>query len=337
MDRLIDSAQLDGWIPARLHWSNGRPIVDWCYRSKHGIKSSSFDQIVQDCLHHPFNLLFRHQTPIEVLGQWNDARPGLKPTGFIFHMSRSGSTRVTRTLATRYQNLVLSEARPIDSILRAHFRCEQVTDEERILWLRWMVSALGQRWLGNEQQFIIKFDAWNISELPLIRRAFPNVPWVFIYGDPVEEMVSQLNHRGPHLVPGVIDPSLFGLKANAVAEMEPEEYCARVLAGICEAALAHHKNGGMLINKIDLPQAVWSTISPFFGVSCSESEWESLQGISKPEITDPALADQAKAGSRKEKEAARIREAAAKFLYPVYERLEAAKPSANYADYDPDS
>ena len=123
------------------------------------------------------------------------------------------------------------------------------------------------------------------------------------------------------MVPGVIDPSLFGLKANAVAEMGPEEYCARVLAGICESALAHHGNGGMLINKTDLPQAVWSSISPFFGVSCSESERETLQGITNLESNNPVVADQDKPGSRKEKETSRIREAAAKWLYPIYQKL----------------
>lgn len=325
MDRLIDSAQLDGWIPARLYWIDGQPVVDWCYWSKHGVNSPSFDQVVEDCLRHPFNLLFRHQTPIEVLGQWNHARPGLKPTGFILHMSRSGSNVVSRTLASLPQSLVLSEARPIDSILRAHLRCKQVTDEQRIVWLRWMVSALGQQRLGNERHFFITLDAWNMSELPLIRRAFPNVPWVFIYGDPLEEMASQLNHRGAHMVPGVIDPSLFGIRRDTIAAMEPEEYCARVLAGICEAAVAHHKNGGMLINNRALPQAVWSSISPFFGVSCSETERDNLQAITNLEANNPAVAFQNNPGGKKEKAMARIREAATKWLYPVYEKLEAVR------------
>ena len=320
MDRLIDSAQLDGWIPARLNWIDGQPVVDWCYRSKHSVNSQSFDQIVEECLHHPFNLLFRHQTPIEVLGQWHDARPGLEPDGFIFHMSRSGANVVSQTLAGLWQSMVLSEARPIDSILRAHLRGEEVTDEQRIVWLRWMVSALGQQWLGSEQYFFIKFDPWNISELPLIRRAFANVPWVFIYGDPLEEMTSQLNHRGAHMVPGVIDPSLFGIKRDTIASIEPEEYCARVLAAICEVALAHHRNGGMLINNSALPQAVRSSISPFFGVSCSETERDNLQGI-----TNPAVAFPNDPGGKKEKAMARIREAATKWVNPVYEKLEVAR------------
>jgi hypothetical protein len=311
MDRLMDRVQLAGWMPARLNWSeywgDGQPTVDWCYRSKRGSGDSSFDQIVADCLHHPFNLLFRHQTPIEVLGQWSDVSPGLQPTGFIFHMSRAGSNLISQTLAALPRNLVLSEARPIDSILRARHFSAQVTDEQRIVWLRWMVSALGQAH-EDERQFFINFDAWNMSELPLIRRAFPGVPWVFVYGDPVEELTSQLNHRGAHMVPGLIEPSLFGINREAIAAMEPEEYCARVLAGICEAALAHYRNGGMPINKSSRPEAIWSSISTFFGVSCSEN---------------PALVVQKEPS--KERATLQMRKAATKWLYPIYEELEAVR------------
>ena len=167
-------------------------MVDWCYLGKDRFKDSFFDQTVGECLRQPFNLLFRDQTPIDVLGQWNELRPGLSPTGFIFHMSRCCSTLISRMLASLPQNIVISEARPIDSTLRAHFHSDAVTDERRIAWLRWMVSALAQRRRGKEQHFFIKFDAWNVLEVPLIRRAFPAVPWVFVYRDPVEVLVSQL-------------------------------------------------------------------------------------------------------------------------------------------------
>jgi hypothetical protein len=304
-------------MPARLNWGEGQPTVDWCYRQRRN-GDSSFDQIVADCLRHPFNLLFRHQTPIEVLGQWSDVSPGLQPDGFIFHMSRAGSNLIFQTLGAFPGNLVLSEVRPIDSILRAHHFSAQVTDEQRILWLRWMVSALGQAH-EEERQFFINFDAWNMSELPLIRRAFPGVPWIFVYGDPVEELTSQLNHRGAHMVPGLIEPSLFGINRDAIAEMEPEEYCARVLAGICEAALDHYSNGGMLINKSSLPEAVWSSILPWFGVAYSKTDMERLQRKTTSKISPTPKNSLART---QEKAAERVREAAIKWLVPTYERLE---------------
>src|SRR2546422_7622005 len=143
MDRLTDSTLLEGWIPVRLYWSEDQPMVDWCYLGRRRF-DNSFEQAIGECFQHPFNLLFRHQTPIEVLDQWREVRPGVNPTGFIFHMSRCGSTLISQMFAAVPRNIVISEARPIDSTLRAQFQAAQVSDERRITWLQWMISALGQ-------------------------------------------------------------------------------------------------------------------------------------------------------------------------------------------------
>src|SRR5678816_558328 len=104
----------------------------------------------------------------------------------IFHMSRCGSTLVAQMLAALERNIVISEARPIDQVLGA-----KVDEERRIAWLRWIVNALAQRRRPAEEFFFIKLDAWHVLHLPLIQRAFPNTPWVFLYRDPIEVMVSQ--------------------------------------------------------------------------------------------------------------------------------------------------
>src|SRR5712692_2993394 len=149
MDRLTDAAQLDGWITVRFYWREGQPMVDWCYLGRKRFADSFFEHTVNKLMALPFNLLFRQQTPISVLDDLHEARPGLKPTGFIFHMSRCGSTLITQMLAVLSGTVVISEARPLDSVLRAHFRSTQVTDKQRIAWFQWMVSALGQK-IGNE-------------------------------------------------------------------------------------------------------------------------------------------------------------------------------------------
>jgi hypothetical protein len=52
-----------------------------------------------------------------------------------------------------------------------------------------MVAALGQARAGETRLFL-KLDCWHMRDLPLFRRAFPNTPWVFLYRDPVEVLVS---------------------------------------------------------------------------------------------------------------------------------------------------
>jgi hypothetical protein len=327
MDRLVDSQQLAGWIPVRLHWGKAEPTVDWCYSGSRSFGDQCFDQIVNECLRLPFNLLFRHQTPIEVLVRWSEVRPGLTPTGFIFHLSRSGSSLVSRLLAGLQRNIVISEARPIDAALRAHFHYAQISAAQRILWLRWMISALAQQRRGDEQHLFIRFDAWNTLELPLIRQAFPDVPWIFVYRDPFDVLVSHMDQRGPHTVPGAINPLLFGMDSHLIAEMEPEEYCAKVLLATYEAALRQYGEGCLLINHSQLPEAVWAGISEFFGVDWTEAEVEAMKGLTKLLAKNSTIHFQEDSARKHEKATERIREAASRWLYPIYEELEKVRMS----------
>src|SRR5450432_3556401 len=117
MGPLIDRTQFAGWIPIRFYWQQGRPMVEWAQLDGLRFEESFFDQTIERALCDPFNVLFRQQTSIEVLGQWHEVSPGLKPTGFIFHLSRSGSTLISQLLAALPSNIVISEAPPIDAIV----------------------------------------------------------------------------------------------------------------------------------------------------------------------------------------------------------------------------
>ena len=325
MDRLTDVAQLEGWVPARFFWREGKPIVDWCYLGRQRFEAAFFEHTIGKCMARPFNLLFRRQTPIEVLAEWHQLRPGLKPTGFVFHMSRCGSTLVSQMLAAIPTSVVMSEARPIDATLRAQFNSPSATDDQRITWLRWMVSAMGQRWLGEEQHFFIKFDAWNTLELPLIRRAFPDVPWIFLYRDPVEVLVSHMSNRGAHMIPGVLTPSLFSMDSQTAFSLEPEDYCAKVLATICTAAFQHCRHGGRLVSYRQLPEVVPESLLKFFNLRCSDDEIARVRATAKRDAKNPAATFQSDSQKKTDKATEAIREAAAKWLYPIYEDLEGAR------------
>ena len=300
-------------------------MVDWCYLGKQRFEAAFFEHTIGKCLTRPFNLLFRRQTPIEVLEEWHQVRPGLKPTGFVFHMSRCGSTLVSQMLTAIPTNVVISEARPIDATLRAQFNSRATTDDQRITWLRWMASALGQRWRGEEQHFFIKFDAWNTLELPLIRRAFPDVPWIFLYRDPVEVLVSHMNNRGAHMIPGVLTPSLFGMDLQTAFSLRPEDYCAKVLASICTAAFQHFGDGGRLVSYPELPEVVSEYLLKFFSLNYSEDEIARLHAATKRDAKNPGTTFQSDSQKKRDKATEAIRDAAHSWLYPIYEDLEAAR------------
>ncbi len=136
-------------------------------------------------------------------------------------MSRCGSTLLSQMLAALPEHVVLSEAGPLDTVLQLHFREPSVTDEERIGLLRAMMSALGQPRTGRERRLFVKLDSWHTLHLPLIRRAFPGVPWIFLFRNPVEVLVSHRRLRGGQALPGVLPPELFGLRAPRPGRHEP--------------------------------------------------------------------------------------------------------------------
>src|SRR5258708_4780469 len=113
----MTTPHLAGWIPIRLYRTKSGPMVDWCHLGTTLLTDPFFVETIEHSFRRPFNLVFRHQTPIEVLGEWQAVQPGLPPNGFIFHMSRCGSTLISQMLAALSQNVVISEAGPIDYVL----------------------------------------------------------------------------------------------------------------------------------------------------------------------------------------------------------------------------
>src|SRR4051812_44629666 len=95
MDRAMDAmnlALLDNWVPLRLYDRDGRAMVDWAHVGGERFVDPFFEQTITRCLRHPADVMFRHQTPVETLRDLYEQRRGVEPSGFIFHMSRCGST-----------------------------------------------------------------------------------------------------------------------------------------------------------------------------------------------------------------------------------------------------
>ena len=182
---------------------------------------------------------------------------------------------------------MVSEAEPIDAVVRARQAQPDLSEDEHALWLRWMIGALGQP-RGGERHYFIKLDCWHTLALPLFRRAFPDVPWVFLYRDPVEVIVSQMTMPGLQMVPGTLDIGLLGLTPADLVRSR-EDYCARVLAAVCEPVLREANDKALLINYSDLPQAAWSAILPHFGIESGASDRAVMQEAAKYDAKTPSF------------------------------------------------
>jgi hypothetical protein len=301
------------WVPFRIVES-AWPAVEWCHLAGRRYTEPFFEDTVRRCLSHPFNRLFRPRTPVADLA---NLHPG-RPAGLIFHTSRCGSTLVSQMLAVLPGTIMVSEAEPVDTLLRGF---PGLREEERTAALRGLLGALGRPRNPGERHLVFKLDAWSALQLPLLRRAFPGVPWAFVYRDPVEVLVSHQRQPGRHMVPGLLQPPLPGLDPAGIPR---EEYAARVLAAIVEAVLEEHRPGeSLLVAYPELPGAVTSLLD-HFGIETGDEDEVRLREAAARDAKDPARRFEPD-GAAKQAEVAPIIRTHASRLEPLFARLEAAR------------
>jgi hypothetical protein len=285
----LSTAALAAWTPVRVRVKSGE--IDWALLDEPFVEPF-FEQTADLAMQHPFNLAFAQRTPLAVLDRFAHV-PAIAPAGFIFHMSRCGSTLIAQMLARLSHTIVLSEPQPVDALLR--LRRRGVDDDTLIAWLRAMIGALAQPRRG-EQRLFVKFHAWHVLELPFIARAFPSVPWVFVFREPRAVLRSQIASLGAEVVLGTIDPAYVGLDVAAGYAMPSGEYAARVVAAFCEAALRHSGAGrSAFVEYAALPDAVFSELLPFFGVRAGRAEASRMRDAARLDTKDAGAAFRARA------------------------------------------
>jgi hypothetical protein len=315
----VGSTALAGWSPVRLGWDGPRPVLDWCFTEGVAFTAPFFHQTVEECFRDHCRLLFQRRTGIEEAGRLVAEHPGLPPAAFIFHMSRCGSTLVAQMLVAVAEHLVLSEAGPVDSVLRAHWASAGVGDDDRVTWLRWIVGALGQPRHARQRRLYLKLDAWSVLDLEIVRQAYPDVPWFFLYRDPVEVLVSQSRRMGAHVIPGVLPPALLGMTPAQATGLAPVEYQARVLARICEAALDHSDDPrATFVEYRQLPGPAVTDLAP-------QADAAPMLRAATRDAKNPALPFEQDRSTKQAQASSAQRAAADRWLVPLYERLEGAR------------
>jgi hypothetical protein len=312
------AGQGDAWMPLRVSYREAKPFAEWAYFGSKRCVEPFFEDTMRLVLRNPFARAFRYESPLE-------CATSAAPAGFIFHMSRCGATLMGQMLAALESSLVISEAPAIDDVVQADVSVPSITEGQHAGWLRAVVGAFAQ-YHANQERYFIKLDSWHIHKLPLIRRAFPEVPWIFLYRAPVEVLVSQLRKPGRVALPGALPLSEVGMSAEDLTALNREEWCARVLSGFCRTALSHCEDPkGLFLNYNQLPEAVWTVAKRHFGLSLDEEEAARMRSAVKFDSKNPSRPFEPD-GARKQQEASsRICELAREFLEPLYQQLEVAR------------
>jgi hypothetical protein len=160
----------------------------------------------------------------------------MHPTGFVFHESRCGSTLAANSLAAMdpAKHRVYSESSPGITALKA---CGQHGSDcppgRAAQLIQDVLYLMGRTNDVQERHLFLKIQSIGAKSIHVMRSAFPNVPWVFIYRDPVQVMMSQVA-QGVERANCVrqmkdLDPKSIALmkeSGKSLDTLEPEDKCA---------------------------------------------------------------------------------------------------------------
>ncbi len=195
-----------------------------------------------------------------------------KPSGFIFHLSRCGSTLVSRSIATSESCRVIAES----GLLTAVLQDQQLDQQQRNSALTLMLALQGKL-RGKEQHLVVKWNAWDLCFLQQITQLYPRTPLVFLTRQPLDVLASHQKSAGWHMVPLDKQLSLFGLPLAQCAG-DLLHYQQQVLQQLMQWILnCAELELALVIDYQQLPQAVEAQILPFFGLFFSSAETQMMK------------------------------------------------------------
>lgn len=319
----MELAELAGWTPIRFDLSGPAPAVDWADLSTERFVEPFFDQTVARWISGPGTRpLVR--TGLEALAAL-DSEPSLEPAGMIFHLSRCGSTLVSRMLGTSPGVVVLAEPSPLNALLGLD--PERVDEVTLVRLVRLLVRALGRCRHGDERHLVLKCTSWNIRRRTVLAAAFPDTPWVWVQRDPAQVVASLLANPPGWLGVQVTPPAatrLFGLEPVRVPAMTRAEFAARALGAMLDAAAAD-PTLRLAIDHADLPAAVWLRVAPHFGLEIDAAAIARMTEQSRFYSKDSRPQVFSSAAGERHSMTDGIRAAARRFAEPGYRAL-ASRP-----------
>ncbi|OMQ08106.1 sulfotransferase family protein [[Flexibacter] sp. ATCC 35103] len=279
---------LFNWIPVNLIEKDNEVYFEWIYLADIKYAEPFFDETIAKCKSHDYNSKpFKVVSTADNLIDWSNDLISVELKSFVFHVSRCGSTMLSQSLATSFENIMVSEAPIIDQILRSDlFR----TDEKSVL-LKSVLNLLGQKRFTEQQNLIIKLDAWHIFNAGYLRSLFPETPFALLYRNPTEVLKSHQKMMGMHMVPHVLPSTVFGISDKEINEVSFVEYGALVLEKYFQGFLDFYKTDRnvVMLNYNEGMKAVVEKFIAFINVHYSNEElhkmYERLKKHSKNETT----------------------------------------------------
>lgn len=254
------------WIPYVYHARTGE--VSWCLPLGRAAQPF-YDEYISHCRQQIVNALVAPRSSVKNLLHYADQCQELPdPSGFIFHLSRCGSTLVSGCLAQLEYCSVLSESPLLTEVLLAR----NIGLAEKKSLLRLCLHLQG-RPSPEQPHVIVKWNAWDIFYWELIREVWPQVPVLFLTRDPVEILASHARSAGRHMSGDPVLAHVQDFFGHSRDFQSLLDYRIAVLQGLMTKMLQVHKASEVsLLDYTALDEAIIMGIGAHFGIEVSQSQ-----------------------------------------------------------------
>ena len=179
------------WLPYR--YQPKRQLINWLIPIGHATEPFQ-DEYISRCRQHLINQIIQPCTSLEFVLQKTENSIDIEPTGFIFHLSRCGSTLISGCLSELVSTCVFSESPLLTELLLDN----NLSLAQQKLLIR-AFNNLQAAAFPNRPKLIIKWNAWDIFRWEMIHELYPNVPAILLVRDPVEILASHQRSAGRHM------------------------------------------------------------------------------------------------------------------------------------------
>lgn len=290
------------WFPTILRIERSEPVVDWQHLGSTDFHHPFYDHTIESLSRKPFGRFFRITTPLSQLAGMKQR----KPSGFIFHISRCGSTLVSKALNRYPECTTFSEPSIFESLisLSHSFPLSTVSD-----WLRDLVGVFSAR----NTSVVFKLNPVQSVHLEFWRKAFPDTPWVFLYREPLEVLVANLRNPGFHqtLVPGVQDE---------------EARLTEILRLYLESGIRHLDQQALTLRYRELSTVTVGEVASHFGIQAGPNTGNLVEALMGHDAKRPGIKFQNDSSQKRAEASPKARGLCERVLEPLVAQLDAVEP-----------
>ena len=268
---------IEEYIPIRLSFPGGHPFA-FLGKADTSIYDAPF--LIQGTDSFEKNKLIHSQKilPLNEVIDFVNQQETAPIRGFIFHISKCGSTLTKRMLDGFNDLRNVAEPSIINQyMIRSLIRKDIEYSEET---LKALMNALFINNQGNIKSGFIKFAGWQTSFIPYYKKAFPNVPWMLLYRKPTEIISSRVMKPDNASIAQQSIPELAAYLTHrtiaSVQSISNEEYLAEITYNQLKTGLDNLDNKAIAIDYKDIKSSFFEKILPHFGLTANAQTKEQI-------------------------------------------------------------